>query len=298
MVLLYRQVLGCRYSNTDTPWREVFVIELKTPVEIQRMHVTGRFVAEVLSEVGRLADVGVNLLDLEHHVRGMIERSRAESCYWDYAPSFGRGPFRNVICLSVNDAVLHGLPHDYTLRDGDVLSADLAVSVDGWVADSARTVVVGTAAEEDLRIIRATEEALEAAIEVARPGNRLGDISAAIWAVARDYGYPVNTEFGGHGIGRTMHEGPHVSNKGRAGRGLTLRPGLTLALEPWFARATDRIVYDADGWTIRSADGSRTAHSEHTVAITEDAPLVLTRRESEKPATRAGSDGRLSTKDA
>ncbi|MFI0419674.1 type I methionyl aminopeptidase [Spongiactinospora sp. 9N601] len=274
------------------------MIEFKTPAEIQRMHVAGRFVAEVLSEVGRLADVGVNLLDLEHHVRGMIEQRGAESCYWDYAPSFGRGPFRNVICLSVNDAVLHGLPHDYTLRDGDVLSADIAVGIDGWVADSARTIIVGTAAEEDLRIIRATEEALEAAIEMARPGNRVGDISAAIWAVARDYGYPVNTEFGGHGIGRTMHEGPHVSNKGRAGRGLTLRPGLALALEPWFARTTDQIIYDADGWTIRSADGSRTAHSEHTVAITEDAPLVLTRRASETPAERAGSTGRLSAQDA
>src|SRR5687767_5185760 len=157
------------------------------------MHVAGRFVAEVLTEVGQLAAAGVNLLDLEHHVRGMIKRSGAESCYWDYSPTFGRGPFRNVICLSVNDAVLHGLPHDYTLRDGDVLSADLAVGIDGWVADSARTVVVGSAAEEDLRIIRATEEALEAAIEVARPGNRLGDISAAIWAVADGYGYPVNT---------------------------------------------------------------------------------------------------------
>jgi methionyl aminopeptidase len=274
------------------------VIELKTPAEIQCMHMAGRFVAEVLSEVGQLADVGVNLLDLEHHVRGMIKRRGAESCYWDYAPSFGRGPFRNVICLSVNDAVLHGLPHDYTLRDGDVLSADLAVSIDGWVADSARTVVVGTAVEEDLRIIRATEEALEAAIEVARPGSRLGDLSAAIWAVARDYGYPVNNQFGGHGLGRTMHEEPHVPNKGPAGRGLTLRPGLTLALEPWFARTTDRIVYDADGWTIRSADGSRTAHSEHTVAVTEDAPLVLTRREPENPATRGDSASRLSTKDA
>lgn len=263
----------------------MLVIELKTPTEIDRMHVAGRFVAEVLSEVSRLADVGVNLLDLERHARGMIERRGAESCYWDYAPSFGRGPFRNVICLSVNDAVLHGLPHDYTLCDGDVLTADLAVGVDGWVADSAHTVVVGTAAEEDLRIVRATEEALEAAIEVARPGNRLGDISAAIWTVARDHGYPVNSEFGGHGLGRTMHEEPHVPNIGRAGRGLTLRPGLTLALEPWFARTTDRIVHDPDGWTIRSADGSRTAHSEHTVAITEDAPLVLTRRAAEHPAS-------------
>ncbi|MCE0765783.1 type I methionyl aminopeptidase [Pseudonocardia kujensis] len=265
------------------------MIELKTPAEIQRMHVAGRFVAEVLSEVGRLADVGVNLLDLEHHARRMIERRGADSCYWDYAPSFGRGPFRNVICLAVNDAVLHGLPHDYTLRDGDVLTADLAVGIGGWVADSARTVVVGTPAEEDLRLVRATEEALEAAIAVARPGNRLGDISAAISAVAAHHGYPVNDEFGGHGIGRTMHEDPHVSNKGRAGRGLPLRPGLTLAIEPWFARTTDRIVYDPDGWTIRSADGSRTAHSEHTVAVTEDVPLVLTRRETEEPATRGAA---------
>jgi methionyl aminopeptidase len=253
------------------------VIELKTPAEIQRMAVAGRFVAEALSEVCELAAVGVNLLELEHHVRGMIKRRGATSCYWDYAPSFGNGPFRNVICLSVNDAVLHGLPHDYVLRDGDVLSADLAVGIDGWVADSARTVIVGTPAEEDLRLVRATEEALEAAIETARPGNRVGDISAAIQAVAADYGYPVNDEFGGHGLGRTMHEAPHVSNRGRAGRGLKLQPGLTLALEPWFARTTDRIVYDPDGWTIRSADGSRTAHSEHTVAITEDGPLVLTR---------------------
>ncbi|MEA5360476.1 type I methionyl aminopeptidase [Amycolatopsis sp., V23-08] len=262
------------------------MIELKTPAEIERMHVAGRFVAEVLTEVGGLADIGVNLMDLEHHARGMIKRRGAESCYWDYAPSFGEGPFRNVICLSVNDAVLHGLPHDYVLRDGDVLTADLAVGIDGWVADSARTVIVGTAAEEDLRIIRATEEALEAAIDAARPGNRLGDISAAIYAVACDYGYPVNTEFGGHGIGRTMHEDIHVSNKGQAGRGMKLRPGLTLALEPWFARTTDKIVYDEDGWTIRSADGSRTAHSEHTVAITDDAPLVLTRRAGETPPTR------------
>ncbi|MBW0115125.1 type I methionyl aminopeptidase [Pseudonocardia abyssalis] len=257
------------------------MIELKTPAEIERMHVTGRFVAEVLTEIGGLADVGVNLLDLEHHARAMIRRRGAESCYWDYAPSFGRGPFRNVLCLAVNDAVLHGLPHDYVLRDGDVLTADLAVGIDGWVADSARTVIVGTPAEEDLRIVRATEEALEAAIALARPGNRLGDISAAIAAVAHRHGYPVNDQFGGHGLGRTMHEDPHVSNTGRAGRGLRLRPGLTLALEPWFARTTDRIVHDPDGWTIRSADGSRTAHSEHTVAVTEDAPLVLTRRESE-----------------
>ncbi|GAA4833134.1 type I methionyl aminopeptidase [Saccharopolyspora rosea] len=252
------------------------MIELKSPAEIERMRITGAFVAEVLDELRERARVGVNLLDLEHYVRDRIRRRGARSCYWDYAPSFGDGPFRNVICLSVNDAVLHGLPHDYALADGDVLTMDLAVEIDGWVADAARTVVVGTAAAEDLRLVRATEEALEAAVSAMRPGNRLGDVSAAIEAVAAEYGYPVNTEFGGHGLGRTMHEDPHVPNRGRAGRGLRLRAGMTLALEPWFARTTDRIVVDSDGWTIRSADGSRTAHSEHTVAVTDGGPRVLT----------------------
>ncbi len=252
------------------------MLELKASGEIAAMRTTGTFVAELLDDLARRARPGVNLLDLEHRARQLIARRGARSCYWDYAPSFGRGPFRNVICLSVNDAVLHGLPHDYPLRDGDLLSMDIAVSIDGWVADSARSIIVGTPRAEDERLIEATERALSAGIAAALPGNRLGDVSAAIGAVAADYGYPVNTEFGGHGLGRTMHEDPHVPNAGRAGRGLKLRPGLTLALEPWFARSTDRIVYDPDGWTIRSADGSRTAHSEHTIAITDDAPLVLT----------------------
>ncbi|MEU1961054.1 type I methionyl aminopeptidase [Nocardia sp. NPDC019304] len=252
------------------------MVELKSPAEIERMRVAGRFVADVLAELRERARVGVNLFDLEAHVRERIRERGAQSCYWDYAPSFGRGPFRNTVCLSVNDAVLHGLPFDYALRDGDVLSMDLAVGVEGWVADAATTVVVGSAAAEDVRLVRATEEALAAAIAVALPGNRIGDISAAIAEVARAYGYPVNTEFGGHGLGRTMHEDPHVPNDGRPGRGYRLRPGLTIAIEPWFARTTDRIVTDPDGWTIRSADGSRTAHSEHTVAITPDGPQVLT----------------------
>lgn len=252
------------------------MLELKTPREIDAMRVTGAFVAEVLGDLAGRARVGVNLLDLELRARRLIEQRGAVSCYWDYSPSFGRGPFRNVICLSVNDAVLHGLPHDYTLRDGDLLSMDMAVSIDGWVADSARSVIVGLPAAEDQRLITTTERALAAGIAAALPGNRLGDISAAIGAVATGNGYRINTEFGGHGLGRTMHEDPHVPNQGRAGRGLRLRPGLTLALEPWFARGTDKIVYDPDGWTIRSADGSRTAHSEHTIAVTDGDPLVLT----------------------
>jgi methionyl aminopeptidase len=252
------------------------MLELKTPGEVAAMRITGAFIADLLADLSQRAEPGVNLLDLEHRARDLIAERGAVSCYWDYAPSFGRGPFRNVICLSVNDAVLHGLPHDYILRDSDLLTMDIAVSIDGWVADSARSIVVGTPRDEDLRLIDATRKALDAGIAAARPGNRLGDISAAIGAVAAEYGYPVNTEFGGHGLGRTMHEDPHVSNVGRAGRGLVLRPGLTLALEPWFAAGTDKIVYDPDGWTIRSADGSRTAHSEHTIAVTDDAAQILT----------------------
>ena len=262
------------------------MLELKTPQEIAAMGVTGAFIAGLLADLADRAKPGVNLLDLEHRARELIAERGAESCYWDYAPAFGRGPFRNVICLSVNDAVLHGLPHDYVLLDGDLLTMDIAVSIDGWVADSARSLIVGTPRPEDEHLIEATERALDAGIAAALPGNRIGDISAAIGGVAAAYGYSVNTEFGGHGLGRTMHEDPHVSNTGRAGRGLVLKPGLTLAIEPWFARTTDKIVYDPDGWTIRSADGSRTAHSEHTIAVTDGAPLILTSPNSVTAPTR------------
>ncbi len=261
------------------------MIELKSAEEIGRMAVAGQFVGELLAELRRVAAVGVNLMDLEHRARRLIKERGAESCYWDYAPSFGRGPFRNVLCLSVNDAVLHGLPHDYVLRDGDLLSIDVAVSIEGWAADSALSVVVGTPDPADLRVIEATEVALRAGITAAQPGGRLGDISAAIGEVAHAYGYGVNAEFGGHGIGRTMHEAPHVANNGRAGRGVKLEPGLTIAIEPWFCRSTDKIKFDDDGWTIRSADGSRTAHSEHTVAITTSGARVLTRRPTHDPTS-------------
>jgi methionyl aminopeptidase len=265
------------------------VIELKSAEEIGRMAITGQFVGELLAELSGVAAVGVNLMDLEHHARRRIAERGAESCYWDYAPSFGRGPFRNVLCLSVNDAVLHGLPRDYVLRDGDLLSIDMAVGIDGWVADSALSVVVGTPDPADLTLIEATEVALEAGIAAAQPGGRLGDISAAIGEVAHSYGYRVNGEFGGHGIGRTMHEAPHVPNSGRARRGLKLEPGLTIAIEPWFCRSTDKIIFDDDGWTIRSADGSRTAHSEHTVAVTASGPRILTGRPTRgATATDAG----------
>jgi methionyl aminopeptidase len=163
------------------------------------------------------------------------------------------------------------------LADGDLLTLDLAVSLRGLVADSAVSFVVGTSAPAgSLAMIDATERALAAGIAAARPGARIGDLSHAIGTVLDDAGYPINVEFGGHGVGSTMHQDPHVTNTGRPGRGFTLRPGLLLALEPWVMADTDELVTDADGWTLRSATGCLTAHSEHTIAITEDGAEILT----------------------
>ena len=256
------------------------MIELRTPTQIEQMRPAGRFVAEVLTALEDAADVGVNLLELDALAHRMIRERGAESCYLDYHPSFGASPFGKVLCTSVNDAVLHGLPHDYVLRDGDLLSVDFAASVDGWVSDSALSLVVGTPREEDLRLIEVTDRALAAGIAAARAGNRLGDISFAIGQVARSAGLAINLQFGGHGVGRTMHGDPHIVNDGRPGRGYKLRPGLVIAIEPWFLHTTDEIYTDADGWTLRSADGSRGAHMEHTVAVTENGPLILTARDS------------------
>ena len=254
------------------------MIELRTPAEIDQMRPAGRFVAEVLTRLAEVADVGVNLLELDALAHDLIKERGAESCYIDYHPSFGAMPFGKVLCTSVNDAVLHGLPHDYVLKDGDLLSVDFAASVDGWVSDSALSLVVGTPEQRDLDLIDTTTRALEAGIAAAQPGGRIGDISAAIAAVAYADGLSINTDFGGHGVGRTMHGDPHVPNNGRAGRGYPLKPGLVIAIEPWFLQSTDVLYTDPDGWTLRSGDGSRGAHMEHTIAITEDGPLVLTAR--------------------
>lgn len=255
------------------------MIELRTPDEVQQMMPAGRFVAEVLTALAERAEVGVNLLELDELAHAMIRRRGAESCYLDYHPSFGASPFGKVLCTSVNDAVLHGLPHDYALVDGDMVSFDFAAAVDGWVADSAITVCVGTPRPEDLALVDTCTRALEAGIAQAVVGNRIGDVSHAIGEVALAAGHEVNVDFGGHGVGRTMHGEPHVPNNGRPGRGPALQPGLVVAVEPWLLQSTAEIYTDRDGWTLRSADGSRGAHVEHTIAVTPSGPVVLTARD-------------------
>ncbi|MFM9378058.1 type I methionyl aminopeptidase [Gordonia sp. VNK21] len=253
------------------------MIEILSRRQLDRARQTGHLVGDILRSLRQRAEVGTSLLDLDRWTGEMIRDAGAESCYLDYAPSFGRGPFGHYVCTSVNDAVLHGKPHGYALADGDLLTLDLAVRLHGVAADAAVSFVVGSSADaEDLRLIATTEQALAAGIAALAPGGRLGDVSAAIGAVLTAAGYPVNLEFGGHGIGSNMHQDPHVANAGRPGRGLRLRPGLVLALEPWAMIDTDRLITDDDGWTLRSATGCRTAHSEHTVAVTDSGAEVLT----------------------
>lgn len=253
------------------------MIELRTPAEIEAMRPAGAFVADVLNTVSAAAGVGVNLLELDALAHDMIRARDAVSCYIDYHPSFGASPFGKVMCTSVNDAALHGLPHDYKLRDGDLLTLDFAASVDGWVADAAVSVIVGTPRPADERLIAVAEEALAAGIAAAQVGRKMGDVSHAIGEVAKRNGLKVNLDFGGHGVGREMHGEPHVPNDGRPNRGYPLKPGLVFAVEPWFCETTDKIYTDDDGWTLRSRDGSRAAHVEHTIAIAEDGPIILTR---------------------
>lgn len=251
---------------------------LKSTADVAAMRPAGKFVGGVLSSLQEVARVGMTLQQLDDHAHRMIDAAGAHSVYLGYHPSFGAIPYPGVLCTSVNDAALHGLPSSYVLQDGDVLSIDFAAQVQGWVADSAITFQLGTTTPEAQRLIETTERALLAGIAQAKVGGRMGDISAAIGDVGHRAGYGINTDFGGHGVGRTMHEDPHVPNDGRRRSGMKLQSGLVIAIEPWFMAGGDEYVIDPDGWTIRSADGSLAAHFEHTVALTADGPVVLTAR--------------------
>jgi len=255
------------------------MVELKTAAEIELMRAAGRVVAAALTAVKKEAAVGVSLLELDHVARDVLRSAGAASLFEGYQPGFATSPFSGVICTSVNDAVLHGLPSDVRLADGDLLNVDCGASIEGWCADSATSFVVGTSRAEDLELIATTERALAAGIAAAVRGARLGDVGAAIGAVGHEAGVGTNLDFGGHGIGRRMHEEPHVPNGGHPGRGLKLRAGHVIAIEPWFWQGPGSVyVIDEDGWTLRSADRTRGAHAEHTVAITNYGPEILTAR--------------------
>jgi methionyl aminopeptidase len=253
------------------------VIELKTPAEIEAMRAAGGVVATTLATVQEAATAGTSLRELDALARGVIADGGASPSFLGYHPPFAPTPFPGVICTSVNDVIVHGIPTDYRLADGDLLSVDCGAYIDGWHGDSAISFVVGEPEPADLRLIETARQALAAGIEAARPGNHIGDIGAAVSAVCRAAGYGIPPDFGGHGIGRSMHEPPGVPNEGQRGSGLPLRPGLVLAIEPMLlAGGHDAYTTDGDGWSLRTTDGSRAAHAEHTVAVTENGPEILT----------------------
>jgi methionyl aminopeptidase len=253
------------------------VVEIKTSGEIEAIRAAGQVVARILAALRAQARAGTRLTELDDAARAVLAQAGATSPFLGYRPAFAPVPFPAVICTSVNDAALHGIPGRYRLADGDLLSVDCGAVLDGWAADAAISFTIGPPRPADARLIATTEAALRAGIAAAAPGGHVGDISAAIGATGRAAGYGICTDFGGHGVGRAMHEDPHVANEGSPGRGGRLVPGLVIAIEPWFlAGGRDSYRIDGDGWTIRSADGSRAAHAEHTVAITADGPQVLT----------------------
>lgn len=253
------------------------MVEIKSDAALDAMREAGRVVAQALAAVREAAGVRVSLKELDEAARTVLAKAGASSPFLGYRPSFAPTPFPAVICTSVNDAIVHGIPTDYRLRDGDLVSIDCGAELDGWTGDAAISFTVGTPRPADLKLINATQRALDAGIAAASPGNRIGDISHAIGTIAREARCGMPADFGGHGIGRRMHEDPHVPNRGRPGRGFPLRHGLTLAIEPMLmSGGRDDYHTGTDGWTLHTVDGSRAAHIEHTIAITEQGPRILT----------------------
>lgn len=255
------------------------MVILKSESELATMREAGKVVARALAAVSEAARPGVRLTELDEIAADVITSHGAKPSFLGYHPGFAPTPYPGVLCLSVNEAVIHGIPDRTKLRDGDLLSVDCGAYVDGYHGDSAVTVAVGTVDAAGQRLAATAVAALEAGIDAARPGNRLGDIGAAIEGVCRAAGYGIPSGYGGHGVGTAMHEAPDVPNRGRPGRGLPLREGLVLAIEPMVLEGgRDRVRVLRDGWTVATADGSRAAHAEHTVAVTGDGPVVLTSR--------------------
>jgi methionyl aminopeptidase len=250
---------------------------IKSPDEIAQMREAGRVVANTLAAVKDAADVGVSLKELDELAAETISAAGAAPAFLNYRPRWASVPFPGVICTSVNDAVVHGIPNDYRLQDGDLLSVDCGAFLEGWCGDAAVSFVVGTPDPMDLALVAATDAALARGIEMARIGNKMGDLAYAIGGAARRAGYGLLADHGGHGIGRTMHAEPPVPNDGRPGRGIKLTEGLVIAIEPMLILGgKDDYYHDDDEWTLRSANGRRAAHSEHTVAVTADGPVILT----------------------
>jgi methionyl aminopeptidase len=251
-------------------------IIIKSEEELAKMAATGRVVCAVLDAVEVACVPGITTAELNRIAERELKKGRARSAFLGYAPA-GLPPYPAVLCTSINDVVVHGIPsNDDVLREGDVIGVDFACYKDGFCADAARTVAVGVVSAAARALIDTTREALERAIAQCRPGNRLGDLGAAVEGHALSQGFSVVRDFVGHGIGGAMHERPEVPNFGAAGRGVRLQKGLALAIEPMLNAGGGAVRVLEDGWTAVTADGSLSAHFEHSVAITDDGAWVLT----------------------
>ncbi len=256
--------------------QRVATFRRKRPEEVAIMAAAGVILGDCLDHVAGCVRDGVTTGQLNVEAEGFI---RNHGC----TPSFlGYNGFPSSICISVNDEAVHGMPGPRVIRDGDLVSLDCGLILDGWQSDSGMSLVCGgDADEESARLLEVTRRALEAGLDAARVGNHIGDIGAAVQGVVHPAGFSLLDGHGGHGIGRAMHEPPHVPNTGIRGQGNEIRPGLVLAIEPIVNAGTSRYRLHADGWTVSTADGRRSCYFEHTVAITEEGPRVLSRRRSE-----------------
>jgi len=247
-------------------------IDIKTPAQIAKLREANLIVSGVLDELEAHTAIGITTWDLELVARRRLKELHGEPAFLGY-----RG-YPAVLCTSVNNVIVHGIPRkDVVLKDGDLLSIDFGAFKDGWCGDSARTLLVGNVSKEARALSDATRESLDKAIEQCMPGNRLGDIGWAVQNHVEKRGYSVVEQFAGHGIGRHMHEPPQVLNYGPAGRGPRLSAGMVLAIEPMVNAGGPDVVIEDDGWTAVTKDGSLSAHFEHSVAITENGPVVLSR---------------------
>lgn len=251
------------------------MVTIKRPEEIERMRRAGLILAEILEVLAGRLQAGVTTAELDATAEQMIRRAGATPSFKGYGSS---PPFPGSICASVNDEVVHGIPSPRRLRDGDLVSIDVGCIWEGWHADCARSWVIGDVPREVSELVDATRRGMEAGIAAAVPGNRLGDVGAAIEAVANQHGYGIVRPFVGHGIGQAMHEDPQVPNYGRPGTGIRIEPGMCFAIEPMFTLGGDEVYVDDDGWTVRTRDGHMAAHFENTIAVTDDGPQVLTVR--------------------
>jgi methionyl aminopeptidase len=257
--------------------RSAGAVTIKRAEEIERMRAAGQILAGILDVLHAELRPGVTTGELDEIAARMIRDAGAVSSFKGYGSN---PPFPGVICASVNDEVVHGIPSPRRrLTDGDIVSIDIGCIVDGWHADCARTWAVGDVSTELAELIDATRRGMEAGIAVAVPGNHLGDIGHAIESVAHQHGYGIVRPFVGHGIGQAMHEEPQVPNYGRPGAGMLIEAGMCFAIEPMFNIGGDDVYVEDDGWTVRTVDGGLSAHFENTIAVTENGPELLTGRQ-------------------